>query len=83
MSITQLNPVYPSKSANSLQWGQLHGSAQELLIANASREFQGLIVLVTPDTHSAYLAQAHIRFFSGIKDVQIFPDWETLPYEVF
>lgn len=83
MSITQLNPVYPSKSANSLQWGQLHGSAQELLIANVSREFQGLIVLVTPDTHSAYLAQAHIRFFSGIKDIQIFPDWETLPYDVF
>lgn len=83
MSITPLNPVYPSKSANSLHWGQLHGSAQELLIANASREFQGLIVLVTPDTHSAYLAQAHIRFFSGIKDIQIFPDWETLPYDVF
>ncbi|RVU83972.1 transcription-repair coupling factor [Leucothrix sargassi] len=82
MPTPTLNPVYPSKTNKLIHWGQLHGSAQDLLIANAAREFQGLIVVVTPDTHSAYLAQAHIKFFSGL-DVQIFPDWETLPYDVF
>ncbi|PWQ95458.1 transcription-repair coupling factor [Leucothrix arctica] len=83
MPTPTLNPVYPSKSNNLIHWGQLHGSAQDLLIANAAREFQGLIVVVTPDTHSAYLAESHIRFFSGLENVHIFPDWETLPYDVF
>jgi transcription-repair coupling factor (superfamily II helicase) len=83
MPTPTLNPVYPSKTNKLIHWGQLHGSAQDLLIANAAREFQGLIVVVTPDTHSAYLAESHIRFFSGLENVQIFPDWETLPYDVF
>ena len=83
MPTPTLNPVYPSKTNKLIHWGRLHGSAQELLIANAAKEFQGLIVVTTPDTHSAYLAQAHIKFFSGLENVNIFPDWETLPYDVF
>ena len=83
MPTPTLNPVYPSKTNKLIHWGRLHGSAQELLIANAAKEFQGLIVVTTPDTHSAYLAQAHIKFFSGLENIDIFPDWETLPYDVF
>ncbi|PID47600.1 MAG: transcription-repair coupling factor [Proteobacteria bacterium] len=83
MPTPTLNPVYPSKANKLTHWGHVHGSAQELLIANAAKEFQGLIVVITPDTHSAYLAQAHIKFFSGLDHVNIFPDWETLPYDVF
>jgi len=83
MATPTLNPVYPSRTNKLIHWGQLHGSSQALAIANAACEFQGLIVVVTPDTHSAYLAQAQIRFFSGLENVDIFPDWETLPYDIF
>ena len=83
MPTPTLNPVYPSKANKLINWGKLHGSAQELLIANASRDYKGLIVVVTPDTHSAYVTQSQVRFYTGLDNVQIFPDWETLPYDVF
>ncbi|HIP81575.1 MAG TPA: transcription-repair coupling factor, partial [Leucothrix mucor] len=93
MSLTTLNPLYPDKQSNNhnaLCWGQLHGCSQDLLIANASSEFKGLIVLVTPDSQSAYEAETNIRFFCSELNTQksesaihIFPDWETLPYDVF
>ena len=83
MAQTTLHPVYPEKTLQSIHWAQLYGCAQDLLIANAANEFKGLIVLVTPDSHSAYAAEENIRFFSTIENIHIFPDWETLPYDVF
>jgi len=83
MAQTTLHPVYPEKTLQSIHWAQLYGCAQDLLIANAANEFKGLIVLVTPDSHSAYAAEENIRFFSDIENIHIFPDWETLPYDVF
>ena len=92
MPKSYLNPLYPAKKNTDNQspqtsWGQLHGCAQDLLIANTAREYKGLIVLVTPDSHSAYTAEANIKFFSGQENnkanIHIFPDWETLPYDVF
>ncbi len=80
-----LKPLYPDKQSKRTCWSQLHGCAQDLILSNAANEYNGLLVLITPDSHSAYDAQASIRFFSGLgdDDVQIFPDWETLPYDVF
>ncbi|MCK5809608.1 MAG: transcription-repair coupling factor [Cocleimonas sp.] len=78
-----INPLYPEKQKNSIDWGQLHGCAKDLLIANTVQEYKGLILLVTPDSQTAYQAEANIRFFSNIENIHIFPDWETLPYDVF
>ncbi len=96
MSARTLHPHYPDKASNITSWSQLHGCAQDLLISNAAQEYKGLIVVITPDSHSAYSLEANINFFlgnkSGSKDsnisnqsiqVHIFPDWETLPYDVF
>lgn len=92
MTINTLNPLYPNKNSNFASWGQLHGCAQDLLIANAAKEYKGLIVVVTPDSQSAYRIKDTVNFFLGTttdnanKDqqpVHIFPDWETLPYDVF
>jgi transcription-repair coupling factor (superfamily II helicase) len=83
MTQTTLNPAYPPQATGHLCWGQLHGCARELLIANTANEFNGLILLVTPDMQSAYQAEADIRFFTKETSIHIFPDWETLPYDVF
>jgi transcription-repair coupling factor (superfamily II helicase) len=86
MSKSHLPPLFPSKTTQHSCWGQLHGCAQDLLIANTANEYKGLIVLVTPDTHQAYTAEANIKFFSSLsqqQNIHIFPDWETLPYDVF
>ena len=83
MSTSTLHPLYPNKDTQKISWAQLYGCAQDLLIANTAQEYKGLIILVTPDSHSAYAAEANIRFFSDIENIHIFPDWETLPYDVF
>ncbi|WP_299875819.1 transcription-repair coupling factor [uncultured Cocleimonas sp.] len=96
MPSSTLHPHYPDKASNKTSWSQLHGCAQDLLIANAAREYKGLIVVITPDSHSGYSLEANINFFLGNKvgdknkkdsnqsiPVHIFPDWETLPYDVF
>ncbi|HIO91515.1 MAG TPA: transcription-repair coupling factor [Leucothrix mucor] len=83
MAHPTINPIYPDKQKSIINWGQLHGCAKDLLIANTAQEYKGLILLVTADSHSAYQAEANIRFFSNIENIHIFPDWETLPYDVF
>lgn len=89
MSLNSLNPLYPDKDSQFIRWGQLHGCAQDLLVANAAKEYKGLILVIVPDSNSAYSAQANIQFFLGDDEtdknlpVHIFPDWETLPYDVF
>ncbi len=83
MAVSTIHPIYPNKQTNHINWGQLHGCAKDLLIANTAEEYKGLILLVTADSHSAYQAEANIRFFSNIENIHIFPDWETLPYDVF
>ena len=85
MTINTLNPLYPDKQTRHASWGQLHGCAQDLLIANTAKEYKGLVIVITPDSHSAYSIKDNIRFFLGKSEteVHIFPDWETLPYDVF
>ena len=93
MTINTLNPLYPNKDSSIANWGQLHGCAQDLLIANAAKEYKGLIVVITPDSQSAYTIKDNVNFFLGTNpenagqnnanQVHIFPDWETLPYDVF
>ncbi len=78
-----LQPVYPPPKQGSILWGQLYGSAQEALIAQTASEFKGLVLLVTTDTHTAYRTEAALRFYAPALQVQIFPDWETLPYDLF
>lgn len=87
MALNTLNPVYPDKQSQFISWCQLHGCAQDLLIANTAKEYNGLLLVITPDSNSAYTTKDNINFFLGAdaqeKQVHIFPDWETLPYDVF
>ncbi|MEG3766432.1 transcription-repair coupling factor [Alteromonas sp. 14N.309.X.WAT.G.H12] len=67
------------------QWGQLQGSSQALTIAQAYKQHAGPVVLVTADTPSAMRLQREIIYFldNDAKAVTLFPDWETLPYDMF
>ncbi|MFZ1344637.1 transcription-repair coupling factor [Thiothrix eikelboomii] len=82
-SFQALQPVYPPPKQGSLRWGQLYGNAAEALIAHTASEYKGLILLVTSDTHHAYRMEAALRFFAPELAIHIFPDWETLPYDIF
>lgn len=79
-------PTNTQKSKNDIRhWGSLQGSSAALAIANATKEVSGPMLLVTADTPSAIKLEKELDYFlvDQAVDVQLFPDWETLPYDNF
>ncbi|GGY22874.1 transcription-repair-coupling factor [Rhodanobacter panaciterrae] len=77
------HPPLPSTPKQRRYWTPPHGSARALLIAEAARTHDGLLVAVTRDTQRAQALEAELKIFAGGLPVLHFPDWETLPYDVF
>lgn len=75
-------PKLPSTSAKQL-WGNLPGAAQGLTIAEAARNAQRFTLLLTDNSQSAERLKEELAFFAPELPVLHFPDWETLPYDVF
>ena len=80
-----LTPKLPRATGERYQWGALHGCSASLAIANTAQQYQGVIIVVTPDMRSATRLETELRFFLGAGDIPVinFPDWETLPYDLF
>jgi transcription-repair coupling factor (superfamily II helicase) len=89
MTQSIFSPPLPSntqKAKNDIRhWGNLQGSSTALAIANATKQANGPILLVTADTPSAIKLEKELDYFLDQQsiDVQLFPDWETLPYDSF
>jgi transcription-repair coupling factor (superfamily II helicase) len=68
-----------------IKWNSLTGSAKSLAIAKAAQTHTGPLIVITQDTAQAYQLEKEIRFFSDNDDlsVNLFPHWETLPYDHF
>lgn len=62
--------------------GNLVGHSDTLAISQAAQAFNGLTVVVTPDTRTALRLEKSLPQFAELP-VQLFPDWETLPYDNF
>ncbi len=54
-----------------------------LAIAEAASHAQRFTLLLTPDSQSAERLEQELAFFAPNLPVLQFPDWETLPYDVF
>lgn len=80
-----LCPNIPSDSTAIVQWGQLRGNSHVLLIAAAAARYPGLSLIIVPDGAQALRLEAELRFFLADcqQKILVFPDWETLPYDVF
>jgi len=79
-----LQPVLPSDSRQSLRWGGLRGAGGALLIAATAARYRGLVLAVTPDSQTGLRLETELRIFGGSDlDILAFPDWETLPYDMF
>lgn len=89
MTLSIFTPPLPSnknKQKNDvIQWGNLHGGSLALAIAQAAQQTNGPLMLVTADTPSAIKLEKELDYFlhDCDIDVQLFPDWETLPYDNF
>ena len=77
------HPPLPTSPKQRRFWTPPHGSARALLVAEAARSHEGLVVVVTRDTQRAHALEDELRIFAGTLPVLHFPDWETLPYDVF
>jgi len=80
-----LQPPLPKAARELLRWGQPSGSTHALALAQAAQLHPGPVVIVAPDSHSALHLEAELGFFLADSDleVRLFPDWETLPYDLF
>ncbi|MGN2245956.1 transcription-repair coupling factor [Frateuria sp. GZRR35] len=77
------HPPLPTTPKQRRFWTPPHGSSRALLIAEAARDHDGLLVAVTRDTQRASALEDELRMFAGDLPVLHFPDWETLPYDIF
>ncbi|MGD9169512.1 MAG: transcription-repair coupling factor [Candidatus Thiodiazotropha sp.] len=82
---TPFKPKLPQALDERLQWGGLHGCSTALAIANAASAYEGLLLVVTHDMQSATRLERELGFFIDTAHVPVvnFPDWETLPYDLF
>ena len=87
MSLNIASSFLPVDSGNLPRvshWGQLYGSGQALTITTLAKQRSTPVVVVTNDVHQAQLLENEIRFFcSDDQSIMHFPDWETLPYDIF
>ncbi|SEI66240.1 transcription-repair coupling factor [Azotobacter beijerinckii] len=81
MSVLRL-PSLPA-AAGKQHWGNLQGAAPSLAIAEAANAAQRFTLLLTADSLSAERLEQELRFFAPTLPVLQFPDWETLPYDLF
>ncbi|MCY4051618.1 MAG: transcription-repair coupling factor [Gammaproteobacteria bacterium] len=78
-----LNPVLPRSSTEPIIWNNLHGSATGYAIAELTRTYPELILIVLDDSHQLCVLEDEIRFFLGDTDHPVLhlPGLECLPYE--
>ncbi|MDO9322216.1 MAG: transcription-repair coupling factor, partial [Pseudomonas sp.] len=80
-------PTLPAASGNLTNakqaWGNLPGAALSLAIAEAASAAKRFTLLLTADSQSAERLEQELGFFAPELPVLHFPDWETLPYDLF
>ena len=66
-------------------WGELRAAGRALAVAEAASQYEGLSVLVTETAREAAAQSRTLKFFASGQDLEVlnFPDWETLPYDIF
>jgi transcription-repair coupling factor (superfamily II helicase) len=76
-------PPIPRTAGQRRDWREPAGSSLALLLCEAARGRDGVVVAVTADSRGARLLEDELQFFAGDLQVLHFPDWETLPYDLF
>lgn len=85
MASTIIFPPEISQSKNHTStWSGLAGCGDSLALATAINNENRLFVVVTPDNQTALRLEHELAFFlQDEHPILHFPDWETLPYDVF
>ena len=81
-----LTPELPAEGQAKTHWSRLYGCAKSLTIANMASVTDNPIVVVTKDVLAAVNLVDELRHFilkPKQTPIKYFPDWETLPYDIF
>ena len=79
-----LKASLPNKKQPIKHWGQLYGCARGLIINDAVHQHDGLVVVLTADSLSSTITYNETKFFNQNEtEFLSFPEWETLPYDIF
>ena len=79
-----LAPETPQTKNQTVTWTGLTGCADALALAIAIQQENRLFVVITPDNQTALRLEHELAFFLNDQHpILHFPDWETLPYDVF
>jgi transcription-repair coupling factor (superfamily II helicase) len=76
-------PALPRSPGQQRDWREPAGSSLALLLCAAARKHAGVVVAVTADSRSARALEDELGVFAGDLPILHFPDWETLPYDLF
>ena len=82
MKTTYFNFDIPTQPNDHKIIGNVLASADALAVSEIAEQYDGLTVVVTPDTKSAVRLSQVLPDLTS-QPVQFFPDWETLPYDSF
>ncbi|MEI6744459.1 MAG: transcription-repair coupling factor, partial [Methylococcaceae bacterium] len=78
------NFSFPTPKQPIVTWSDFSGCADALALATAIQTHNRLFVIITPDAHSASRLEYELAFFlNHSQPILHFPDWETLPYDIF
>ncbi len=85
MSANLLKPELPDAAHPRVRWGQLYGSSAALVLADAAQQSSAPLLLVTPSARDTEQLAEELHFYISDNRVPVtlFPDWETLPYDLF
>ena len=78
-----LSPGIP-RDGRQMSWTGLPGSAPALALSRLLERRPGLVLAVTATSQEAQRLETELRFYlDAATPILPFPDWETLPYDVF
>jgi len=81
-----LRPELPA-ARHTVQWQPLPDSQLSLALVHAARQAPGPVLVITNSSEEAEQLRRELQFFSvgGEQSLPVytFPDWETLPYDIF
>ncbi|MBI1421897.1 MAG: transcription-repair coupling factor [Gammaproteobacteria bacterium] len=80
-----LTPPEPASAQQNMYWGRLYGSALGLALRQLATRHSGLILVIAEHTTAAQQLHDQLAFYLGNDSPPLlhFPDWETLPYDIF
>ncbi|MFO8156120.1 MAG: transcription-repair coupling factor, partial [Thiohalospira sp.] len=78
---TALAPIDLPPPGQDRRLGAVRGCAEALVIHQAAATHDGPLLVITRDAHHALELEAELRFFGS--EALHFPDWETLPWDLF